>query len=199
MANFFHMISSFNVNVSVMLITCWALTWTTSSSSSIQTKAFGPARQKLRKKFMSAFIQKPECLIISQFWNKTFSDSKDISIFYLPKNWPGGNHAYSRAFSAHFPRARRMRGECAENTRRIRGECAENTRQRNAYFPRIIRAFSAHLKIKKGPIFFIFQNFLKFQKFPKKLKFNFFKKKSKNFKNFKNIIISKNFKNSKIC
>ena len=86
MANFFHMISSFNVNVSVMLITCWALTWTTSSSSSIQTKAFGPARQKLRKKFMSAFIQKPECLIISQFWNKTFSDSKDISIFYLPKN-----------------------------------------------------------------------------------------------------------------
>ena len=86
MANFFHMISSFNANVSVMLITCWALTWTTSSSSSIQTKAFGPARQKLRKKFMSAFIQKPECLIISQFWNKTFSDSKDISIFYLPKN-----------------------------------------------------------------------------------------------------------------
>ena len=86
MANFFHMISSFNVNVSVMLITCWALTWTTSSSSSIQTKAFAPARQKLRKNIMIASIQKPECLIISQFWNKTFSDSKDISIFYLPKN-----------------------------------------------------------------------------------------------------------------
>ena len=85
MANFFHMISSFNVNVSVMLITCWALTWTTSSSSSIQTKASAPARQKLRKKFMSAFIQKPECLIISQFWNKTLSDSKDMSNFYLPK------------------------------------------------------------------------------------------------------------------
>ena len=49
MANFFHMISSFNANVSVMLITCWALTWTTSSSSSIQTKASAPARQKLRK------------------------------------------------------------------------------------------------------------------------------------------------------
>ena len=85
MANFFHMISSFNANVSVMLITCWALTWTTSSSSSIQTKAFAPARQKLRKNIMIASIQKPECLIISQFWNKTLSDSKDMSNFYLPK------------------------------------------------------------------------------------------------------------------
>ena len=89
----------------------------------------------------------------------TFWQLRHHFIHIGSRNGPGGNHAYSRAFSAYFPRIFRARGECAENTRRIRGECAENTRQRNAYFPRIIRAFSAHLKIKKGPIFLFFKIF----------------------------------------
>ena len=50
-------------------------------------QSFRSSEAETEKKFRIAFIQKPECLIISQFWNKTLSDSKDISIFYLPKKW----------------------------------------------------------------------------------------------------------------
>ena len=123
-------------------------------------------------KFQSKFLP-PKRVNLRQ--NLFFDEARKSSF------WPGGNHADSRAFSAHSPRilrafsaralcaenTRRMRGECAENTRRMRGECAENTRQRYAYFPRIFRAFSAHLKIKKRTHFF---NFSKFSKIPKILK-----------------------------
>ena len=72
------------------------------------------------------------------------------TLLFPPTVWPGGNHADSRAFSAHFPRvhsAQKMRGECAENTRRMRGGYASALRILSAYFPRILRAISAHLKI----------------------------------------------------
>ena len=58
--------------------------------------------------------------------------------------WPGGNHAYSRAFSAYFPRIFRARGECAENARRIRGEYAENARRIRVSATRTFRVLSAH-------------------------------------------------------
>ena len=55
-----------------------------------------------------------------------------------------------------------------EKSRRLtHGEYASALHALFAYFPRIFRAFSAHLKIKKRTHFFIFQKFLKFLKFKK--------------------------------
>ena len=69
-----------------------------------------------------------------------------------------------------------------EKSRRLtHGEYASALHAFFAYFPRIFRAFSAHLKIKKRTHFLIFPNFLKFQKF----QFFFKKIQNSNFKTLK--------------
>ena len=90
-----------------------------------------------------------------------------VTPYFSPPRYGLGEITRTHAHSPRIFRTRALRGKYAENARRIRGECAENTRQRYAYFPRIFRAFSAHLKIKKRTHFF---NFSKFSKIPKILK-----------------------------